>query len=323
MEYEKCNISVIICCYNSANRLENTLKYLSNQQLDKNNSWELLIVDNNSNDDTSVISQEIWKSLNTNVSLRVVKESKPGLSNARKKGLELAKGDVIIFCDDDNWLDKRYLHIAYNFMINNPNVGVLGGKGFAVSSIQFPEWFISYQDSYAVGVQNIESGLISNRGFVWGAGMVVRRKELIELYNAGFDSLLSGRKKDILTAGDDSEICKWYILAGKELYYESALSFQHFIEPKRLTVNYFNKLQEGFFMSSILLSQYDFMIGLIKKKKKSFYNLISLFIIALFEKKIFKLKMLIEYYNFTPFVFHKQTKIILDARRKIMKKSTK
>jgi len=315
MKFVNYDITVVLCCYNSFNRLQPTLEHLHRQKLDSNISWELILIDNNSNDKTSEFAQKTWNSFNSNVSFKIFVEPLSGLSNARKKGVNSAKGEVLIFCDDDNWLDEHYLQIAYDFMKEHPSVGVLGGKGEAVSSIEFPDWFTSYQASYALGVQNIETGKINSRGYVWGSGMVVRTREILNLYNSGFSSLLSGRKGANLNAGDDSEICKWFLLVEKDLFFNEQLLFKHYIEPFRLTVEYYKKLNKGFQLSGTIINQYDFILFLLKKRKKSsFLNFISLFGVFLFERNLTNIKVLLEFLNFTPFVFHEQTKKILKSR---------
>ncbi|WP_282073732.1 glycosyltransferase [Polaribacter atrinae] len=315
MKFTNYDITVVLCCYNSSSRLQPTLEHLFKQKLNLDVSWELLLIDNNSNDNTAEIAKEIWGGFNSKMDLRIINEPKPGLSNARKKGVNSSKGETLIFCDDDNWLDENYLQIALDFMRENPNVGVLGGKSHAVSSINFPDWYTTYQASYAVGVQSIESGKINSRGYVWGSGMVVRTKEILSLYNSGFTSLLTGRKGANLNAGDDSEICKWFLLVEKDLFFNEQLKFKHYIEPFRLTVEYYKKLSKGFQLSGSILTQYDFILFLFKKrKKKNILNIISLFGVYLFERNLFKIKVLLEFLNLTPFTFHKQTKKILKSR---------
>lgn len=317
----KYNITVALCCYNSSSRLKPTLEHLFKQKLNSDIEWELLIIDNNSSDNTSEIAQDIWTKFNSNISFKIIEEETPGLSYARKKAVNSAEGEILIFCDDDNWLDENYLQIAYDFMRENPGVGVLGGKGHAISSIDFPDWFLTYQGSYAAGVQNIESGKINGRGFVWGSGMVVRTKEILSLYNFGFSSNLTGRKGANLNAGDDSEICKWFLLVDKDLYYNENLIFKHYLEPFRLKVGYFKSLTKGFELSRIVLNKYDFILFLLKKKKQlTFFKTSSLFFVFLFERNLFKIKVLLEFLNKTPLTFHKQTKKILKSRASFINK---
>ncbi|SHM61243.1 glycosyltransferase [Flavobacterium saccharophilum] len=315
MQLEKCDITVVVCCFNSAARLQPTLEHLVNQRLKPELNYELVLVDNNSTDETSGLAANIWRSFNTNINLTVVREPVPGLSYARKTGAGAAKGKIIVFCDDDNWLDENYLQIAFDFMKNHPEVGVLGGKGMAASRIEFPDWFPTYQGDYAVGVQALESGDISSRGYVWGSGMVVRRYEILSLYNAGFSGSLTGRKGSDLQAGDDSEICKWYLIVGKSLYYNELLVFRHYIEAFRLTIEYNKKLNQGFSQSHKALNQYNFIINLLKRERLPFLKIGSLLLLFLLEKNRVKIASLLEFINKTPITFHKPTRKILKSRK--------
>jgi glycosyltransferase involved in cell wall biosynthesis len=250
------DISIIICCYNSSNRIKPTLEHIARQEL-VGSSCELVLVDNNCSDNTVDVAQAIWKECGSPFMLTIVEEKEPGLSNARKAGVMAAQGEIIVFCDDDNWLEKKYLLIANDILNYNPRIGILGGQSIAVSEIDPPEWFEEKKAGYAVGRQSEQSGDITNRGYIWGAGAVLRTEILIDIYNSNINSLLSGRKGKKLLAGDDSEICKWYILLGFQLWYDDRLKFKHFIPNERLTEDYVKKLREGFANSADILKAYD------------------------------------------------------------------
>ena len=97
-------ISIIICCYNSAKRLPETLAHLANQQVDGGVRWELILVNNNSTDETEVVAQNLWGALGSPAPLKIFEEPLPGLSYARNNGMKKAIYEVFLFCDDDNWL---------------------------------------------------------------------------------------------------------------------------------------------------------------------------------------------------------------------------
>ena len=88
---------MIICCYNSATRLPQTLKHLAEQQVPQDLNWEVIVVDNNSTDHTAEVAKDLWVQYGSPVNLKVVPEWNPGLSNARKKGVYEAKGEIIMF----------------------------------------------------------------------------------------------------------------------------------------------------------------------------------------------------------------------------------
>lgn len=249
--------TVVVCAYNAVSRLYKTLESLSllDYPVDL---VEIVLVDNNSTDGTAAYAREVWSQLESAFTLRIVSEMAQGISHARKRGVYEADGQYIVFCDDDNWLDLQYLKIANTVLEENPTIGVLGGQGVPVTdAVQFPNWFYSYAGGYATGVQAIRSGDISSRGYVWGSGAIVRRDVLASIFSSGQCLMLSGRTGSNLGAGDDTEMCKCFLLAGYQLWYDEGLVFHHFIPKQRLTLEYLDKQRQGFVEANSVLDIYD------------------------------------------------------------------
>ena len=98
-------ISVLVCCYNSAGRLPQTLKYLAAQMVPPEIPWEVIVADNASKDATARVAGEVWENLDTgHAGFKIISETVPGKSHALKKGIETAAYEYILVCDDDNWL---------------------------------------------------------------------------------------------------------------------------------------------------------------------------------------------------------------------------
>src|SRR5436305_10300761 len=111
-------ISVIICCYNSAKRLPETLAHLARQ-----NSpipWEVIVVDNASTDDTARVARECWPS--ETAPLRIVDEPKSGLIYARVSGLQASRYEWLSFVDDDNWVAPDWLQLVAEIFSSRPEV---------------------------------------------------------------------------------------------------------------------------------------------------------------------------------------------------------
>lgn len=53
-------VSVVICCYNSTSRLEATLSHLARQRITQQLDWEVIIVDNGSDDATAELAYRLW-----------------------------------------------------------------------------------------------------------------------------------------------------------------------------------------------------------------------------------------------------------------------
>ena len=283
-------VSVIVCCYNSALRLPQTLKHLALQEVPKEISWEIIVVNNNSTDNTVDIASNEWLKLNSPaISFKIVNELKPGLSHAREKGLQTSEFDFIIFCDDDNWLDNKYLTTAYEIISKNKKIAVLGGQSTAISTISLPDWFEDSKTNYAVGKQAEYSRDVCHRKHLWGSGIVLRKQVYINAFE-NFPSLLTGRKGEELSSGEDSEMCMRFILMGYQLFYSESLTFKHFISQERLTEDYNNKLIHGFIKAHEILKIYAQFIDVRNLGIKEKYTLLTKSLLRLLISRITKIK---------------------------------
>ena len=238
-------ITVILCCFNSESRLLQTLSHLS-KQITNGLCWEVVVVDNNSTDATAEVARRHWVQLGSPASLNLVFEPKPGLSTARQKGLASSHYDLVLFCDDDNWLEPDYLHQAHELMSQDKRIGILGGLNTAVADGPLPEWFSAVEYAYACGPQAEEDGDVSpQRLYVTGAGMVMRRNIFEELTQAGFNSQLIDRTGENLSSGGDTELCFATALLGYRVVYSSRLKLWHYMEAKRLRWAYLLQLKKG------------------------------------------------------------------------------
>jgi glycosyltransferase involved in cell wall biosynthesis len=202
-----------------------------------------------------------------------VQEPTPGLTQARLKGISVSKSDVILFCDDDNWLQDDYLLVGMQRLNNQPSIGILGGLGEAVSTIPLPSWFEAHQNFYAVGPQFSQPGIVRGaRNVVYGAGMFMVKSAFEKITAAGFNPISSDRKGNQLSSGGDSELCLAFQLAGHQIYYDDLLIFKHFIEEKRLTPDYLQRLKKGMAESRFVTRFYlDFLNGYRPKITKLFW----------------------------------------------------
>lgn len=254
--YEANGVSVIICCFNSAKVLPETIARIAAQKTMPDLCWEVIVVNNNSSDNTVDVVRKIADSTGISERLNVVNEPQQGLINARIAGVNRAKYSTIIFCDDDNWLDENYIQSAHSIMNENAEIGALGGKGNVQPEGELPHWWNKYSAGYAVGIQADHSGDVSDRRYLWGAGLVTRKKLLAKVFDKNFSFLLSDRKGGQLSSGGDAEICVRILLLGYKLYYDDSLKFTHYITSQRLTDLYREKLFQSFVHSSTTLQPY-------------------------------------------------------------------
>jgi glycosyltransferase involved in cell wall biosynthesis len=265
--------SIIVCAYNSVGRIVPTIEHIAALAYHED-GFEVIIVDNNSSDGTAELASATWSALRSKTCFKILMEKNQGLSYARRSGILAARGKYIVFCDDDNRLDPSYLNVAESVLDVNHEIGILGGQGLPVSDAkQLPNWFYSYAQDYAVGVQALHSGDVSARGYVWGAGFVLRRELIYYLINNNCNFLLTGRNGGLLLSGDDTEMCKWYQLAGYKLWYEEKMIFHHFIPSARLSLKYLEGLHVGFSASRRILSLYERYIMVRRLRRTRMINI--------------------------------------------------
>ena len=275
-------VSIIICCYNSALRLPETIKYLALQKIHSCKNIEIILINNASTDDTSIVATKEWsKYINCEIEFQVVDQPVPGLSNARHIGVEVSKYEYVVFCDDDNWLCENYIQTTIDILNSDERIAAVGGYGKAISNSDFPEWFEQYEAGYAVGKRGFKSGYLKG-GYqlLTGAGLSFRKTLYLKAFSE-LPSLLADRKGNELSSGGDSEICLRFLLLGYRLYYDERLVYKHFIPSERLTIEYRVKLYAGFEQAAPYLRIYSTFImtkefGVIKKTIEVLKTLIKI-----------------------------------------------
>lgn len=282
-------ISIIVCCYNSANRLPETIRHLAQQVIPQNMGFEVLLVNNASTDNTVQEATRLWADHPGDpASFRIVHEARPGQNHARRKGVESAIHPFVVFCDDDNWLHRDYAQTACKRLAGDNTIGAVAGQNHPVTdAAQYPDWWPAYQDKYALGTPAATSGDISERGFVLGAGMATRRQLFLDMYPPEHPTLLKGRSGTALSTGDDFEYCKRLLLRGYSLFYEENMKLQHFIPHERLTIAYRDRLMAGILDAGTIISQYDDAVKTFRRNGKK--NRMRLFLLTPFRIALVKL----------------------------------
>lgn len=305
-------ISIIICTYNGKQKLEETL--LAILQLKATFSWELLVVDNASTDDTSAFSSSLLSK--STIDWQILREDEPGLIKARLCGLRASKYDVLLYCDDDNTLDENYLQIGYELLRQNSIIGALGGCGTPVFEAEKPDWFDKYGHSFAVGPQAEKDGSIPQYpAELYGAGAFFRKEVLLQFLDKGFKSGLSGRTGNNLVSGEDVEWCYLIQLAGYQIWYDHRLVFKHTMPQGRMNWEYYLRLKQGIASGAGQLLPYNCLFR--NKKMNDFQYFVHWF------KHAFFATLLYCKFNFSQLLKRKSLnteerlgKIILKAKMK-------
>jgi glycosyltransferase involved in cell wall biosynthesis len=254
-------VSIVICCYNSSQRLPRTLEHLAAQQVPSGLDWEVLVIDNASTDDTSGAAFAAW-SASAPAPIRVVAEPRAGTGYARRRGFDEAKYEIVSFIDDDNWACNNWVQHVAELMEAHPEVGACGGKNEAVTDGELPSWFSRFQAVYAVGAQQQHAGPIRGPwSTLWGAGMSVRQSAWRQLCDEGFSPCVTGRQGASLVSGEDDEISLALRLRGWTLWYDPQLFMSHYLPPRRLEWSYLRRLKRAMGCSTVGLDPYMFALN--------------------------------------------------------------
>ncbi len=168
-------ISVLFACHNGEKRLRRTLDSFAAQDFPFDR-WELIAVDNNSNDNTFAILQDYRDRL----PIIAMQHAAPGKSRALNAGLERVRGRLLVLTDDDvraerDWL-SRFCHCADL----NPDYSIFGGR-------IIPEWesypegdplmkWIPMGSTFAIIDEHQSQPCEAN--MVWGPNTMIRRQSI-------------------------------------------------------------------------------------------------------------------------------------------------
>jgi glycosyltransferase involved in cell wall biosynthesis len=254
-------MTIAICCHNSAARLPETLRHLREQVVPAGIDWEVVLIDNGSTDDTVLAAKRAWSGMET-VALRIISEPRLGLSYARHRAFAEAAFPLVAFVDDDNWLAPDWVARAVAVAAEHPEAGAIGGFISPRLSVDPPGWFERYRGDYATSREAGEARDVSESwGYLFGAGLIVRKAAWEDIVHLGFSSLLTDRKGKSLVSGGDSETCFALRMAGWRLWYESTLRMEHCIPAGRIRWTYVCGLHHGFGAADVILDLYRQELG--------------------------------------------------------------
>jgi glycosyltransferase involved in cell wall biosynthesis len=214
------HFSVIICTYNPDKRiLLRTLRSVAELTLAPSFSAEVLIVDNNSSNNflnENSIQKEIAGISNCSVHT----EKKQGLVYARLKGFDEAKGDWLVFVDDDNELEKNYLTGLNEAIQKNKTVLCWGPGKITVDFIDGAQVFVSkyfkalfQEKDLAASATGNEKGWHSY--YPTGSGLSIDRT-ILEIYKKHFTEgkiNAVGRQGENLSSGEEKRCTLKYMTA--------------------------------------------------------------------------------------------------------------
>lgn len=232
-------LSIIICTYNRERYIYNVLKSLAENVFPKD-KYEIILVNNNCTDATEKECLRFEKDFRS-VSFRIVYELTQGLSSARNKGIREARGDILIYVDDDATVNKNYLKAYSDFFEQNQHSMAAGGAIIPMYESHEPSWFSYYTKVLLTGYLYYGDKIKEfPNGKFPGGGNAAYRKEVFD--RIGLFNVQLGRKGDQLIGAEEKDIFEKMRTTGLKFYYIPDAILFHIIPSHKLTREYFNRL---------------------------------------------------------------------------------
>ena len=235
-------LSIIICSFNRASYIEAAFDSLYNQSSGLE-SFETIIVDNNSTDNTADVFKN-WRASHANGSFTYLTETKQGASFARNTGAAKAKGQWLCFMDDDAIANTNYVENILNHIETKPDAIGFGGRIIPKYIPEEPKWMSYYVSSLVGNFDYAPTACAFEHGnYPLESNMIVRK----DIYDSigGFNTELPGVVGTLRIGGEGKELFYKILALGHTIYYDPTICVHHVVEVKKLTSEYMYRVASG------------------------------------------------------------------------------
>lgn len=223
-------VTVAIPTYNRADFLRQTLAGLVAQQFPRDH-FEILVLDNNSTDHTRNVVAEF---ASAHPAPRYVLETQQGLDYARNRAIAEARGEIIVFGDDDILVQPDWLAQMAVPLLADPaqRIGAVGGEVIPVFPDGLPDWVAEWHSPLAF---RPDLGPLEARHSPMGANLAFPRFvfDKLGLFHTALD-----RAAGNYFSGGDSEMIRRVRAAGLEVWFAPAAAVKHQMPASRTTFRY-------------------------------------------------------------------------------------
>lgn len=230
------DISVVVCTYNRCQILATALESIAQSRLPQSISWEVVVVDNNSTDQTPEIVKDVCQRHPDR--FRYVFEPRPGKSYALNTGVVQSQGAIIAFADDDTTVEPTWLE-RLTAPLRFGDWSAAGGPVVLQWSSPRPSW-LTMDDTLAplAGLNpDRQAGEISEP-MLYG-GNVAFRRAMFATYGGFRTDLGPSPNRETPRPNEDTEFVRRLLIAGERIFYEPSAIVFHPVPACRLRKDYF------------------------------------------------------------------------------------
>jgi glucosyl-dolichyl phosphate glucuronosyltransferase len=264
------NIAVILCTYNRCDSLAAALESVAASRMPASDSWEVLVVDNNSRDKTREVAHEYISRYPGR--FRYLFEPRQGKSNALNSAVQNSNASILAFMDDDVKVAADWLHHLTRVLLN-PCFSGSGGRIIPESSFKVPAW-LNESSPYSLAplaMFDLGPDPCELKEPPFGTNMAFRR-EVFSRYGDFRRDL--GPRPGSEIRSEDTEFGMRLLRAGERLWYEPAAVVHHAVPHERVKQAYFLKwwygkgradVREGCFLNEEHLSVFGIPLVLFRR----------------------------------------------------------
>jgi glycosyltransferase involved in cell wall biosynthesis len=234
---EHMDLAVILCTYNRCESLKAALESVALSRMPDSVSWEVLVVDNNSKDQTREIVERVASQYPGR--FRYFFEPRPGKSNALNASLHATDAGILAFMDDDVRVEPDWLCMLTRIFKDADYAGA-GGRILPGSEFTSPPWLETSTPYALAPLAMFDLGPVAGRleEPPFGTNMAFR-KEVFARYGEFRRDLVPRPGSEIRS--EDPEFGMRVLKGGERLWYEPGAVVYHQIARSRLTPQYFLK----------------------------------------------------------------------------------
>jgi glycosyltransferase involved in cell wall biosynthesis len=234
-------LTVAICTWNRCELLRKTLEQMTNLAVPPGVRWELLVVNNNSTDQTEAVTA----GFSSRLPLRYLVEPTPGKSNACNLAVHEARGDYILWTDDDVLVSPDWLAAYSRAFIRWPDAAVFGGRILPWFAGTPPEWLVRafHQVEHAYAALDLGASPMPLGGdrLPFGANMAIRTSEQ-RRYR--YDPDLGPRPNSGLR-GEEITLVRAMLADGATGWWVPDAEVRHYIPEHRQTTRFLEHYYRG------------------------------------------------------------------------------